>query len=141
LKASAGNDRICETPVRYLDDLVVNNSNSYRTVIKESEEEGIQEILRLVKSSPLEEAWIYLPKKSEWIEIGKNAKKEEKNGEQYRTKAELDGECLKSLMRHQDSLVVYHFHPEVSKVLDDKIRKGYLERNSMSEQEITELRT
>lgn len=50
-------------PTKDISELVANTSTSYRTRIRQSEEEGVREIRGLVKSSPSEEAWAYLPKR------------------------------------------------------------------------------
>ncbi|MBA7689097.1 hypothetical protein ES703_97592 [subsurface metagenome] len=57
-------------PTQYSNELVVNTSNKHKTIIKKNEKQGILDLEKLVQSSPYEEAWVYLPKKQEWIEVG-----------------------------------------------------------------------
>ena len=83
------------------DDLVVNNRNKFKTVIYESEEEGISEMRKLIASSQIEESWAYLPHQEKWIEIGHNEEAEKKINKRYITKAKLDVQFLDELMNEK----------------------------------------
>ena len=96
---------------KYLENLVVNNDSTYRTIVYKNEEEGIEDMLKLVKTSKLEEAWIFLPNWNLWYEIGKTSRNYFKEGTYFST-ISIDGEFRDKLIRENDNLVYYHFHPE-----------------------------
>lgn len=106
-----------------IDNLVVNSRNKFKTVIYESEEEGISEMRKLIASSQMEESWAYLPHQEKWIEIGHNEEAEKKINKRYITKAKLDVQLLDKLMSENNNMVLYHFHPSSCLSLEDKIRK------------------
>jgi hypothetical protein len=94
----------------YVSNLIVNTSKSYKTVVSESELDGIQQIRGLISESPLEESWIYLPKESLWIEIGQDEyiKKNQKGVFQH-------PRTVTDIMKGNDELIFYHFHPQDSR--------------------------
>jgi hypothetical protein len=119
-----------------IDELVVNNRNKFKTVIFESEAEGIPEMRKLIASSQIEESWAYLPHREKWIEIGHNEEAEKKIDKRYITKAELDVQLLNELMSEGHNIVLYHFHPSHSLSLEDKIRKREEGGSPMNDREI-----
>jgi len=121
---------------KVIDDLVVNNRNKFKTVIHESETEGISEMRKLIASSLIEESWAYLPLQKKWIEIGHNEEAEKKIDKRYITKAELDIQLLDKLMNENNNMVLYHFHPSHSLSLEDKIRKLEESGTPMNDKEI-----
>jgi hypothetical protein len=52
--------------------LTVNTDKSIMTLISKDELEGVRDMVQLIFTSRLEEAWIYLPEKKMWIEYGIN---------------------------------------------------------------------
>jgi hypothetical protein len=119
-----------------IDKLVVNNRNKFKTVIYESEEEGISEMRKLIASSQTEESWAYLPHQEKWIEIGHNEEAEKKINKRYITKAKLDVQFLDGLMSVNNNMVLYHFHPSYCLSLEDKIRKREDDGSPMNDNEI-----
>ncbi|MFC1733381.1 hypothetical protein ACFL6I_24030 [candidate division KSB1 bacterium] len=109
-----------------LDDLVVNNSDKKRTMIFKDEHKGIKKMRDLVFSSNLEEAWAYLPDKKRWVEIGRNSTPSHKiidvfGKEAYETSATIDSAHLIKLMKENDSITLYHFHPDNLEVAKEAI--------------------
>ena len=119
-----------------IDNLVVNNRNKFKTVIHESESEGVSEMRNLISSSLIEESWVYLPHQRKWIEIGRNEEAEKKIDKRYITKAKLDVQLLDKLMNENNNMVLYHFHPSHSLSLEDKIRKQEGKNSPMNNKEI-----
>jgi hypothetical protein len=119
-----------------IDELVVNSRNKFKTVILESEAEGISEMRKLIANSQMEESWAYLPHQIKWIEIGHNEEAEKKIDKRYITKAKLDVQLLDELMSEDNNMVLYHFHPSHSLSLEDKIRKRAESGSPMNDKEI-----
>jgi hypothetical protein len=119
-----------------IDNLIVNNRNKFKTVIHESEAEGVSEMRKLIASSLIEESWAYLSHQQKWIEIGRNEEAEKKIDKRYITKAELDIPLLDKLMNENNNMVLYHFHPSHSLSLEDKIRKREKSGTPMDNKEI-----
>ena len=119
-----------------IDELVVNNRNKFKTVIFESEAEGVSEMRKLIASSQIEESWVYLPQRGKWIEIGHNEEAEKKVDKRYITKAKLDVQLLDKLMSDDHNMVLYHFHPSHSLSLEYKIRKREEGGSPMNDGEI-----
>ena len=102
-----------------LENLIVNESNYYRTVVNKSEEEGIKDIKNILENSFLEEAWVFLPKSKKWIEIGEEEKREiiikevdDKNiAYSYSSGANLSGYFINELFEKESNILFYHFHP------------------------------
>ncbi|MCP4265016.1 MAG: hypothetical protein GY777_05480 [Candidatus Brocadiaceae bacterium] len=106
-----------------INELLVNSRNRFKTVIYESEAEGIAEMRKLIASSQIEESWAYIPQHKKWIEIGLNEEAEKKIDNRYITKAKLDVQLLDELMNEGNNMVLYHFHPSHSLSLEDKIKE------------------
>jgi len=121
---------------KVIDELAVNSKNKFKTLIYESEEEGISEIRKLIASSQIEESWVYLPNRKEWIEISHNEEAEKKIDKRYITKAKLDVKFLDKLMSESNNMALYHFHPAHSLSLEDKIRKREKGNSPMNDKEI-----
>ncbi len=121
---------------KVIDNLIVNNRNKFKTVIYESEAEGILEMRKLIANSLMEESWAYLPQQKKWIEIGRNEEAEKKIDKRYITKATLDVQLLDKLMSEDNNMVLYHFHPSHSLSLEDKIRKREKSGLPMNDKEI-----
>ncbi len=121
---------------KIVDELLVNNRNSFKTVIYKSEEEGISEMRKLISSSQIEESWAYLPHLRKWIEIGHNEEAEKKVDKRYITKTLLDIQLLDELMSKNNNMVLYHFHPSYCLSLEDKIKKREEDGLPMNDSEI-----
>ncbi len=121
---------------KVIDDLVVNNKNKFKTVIYESEAEGISEMKKLLANSLIEESWAYLPQHKKWFEIGHNEEAEKKIDKSYITKAVLDIQLLDKLINENNNMVLYHFHPSHSLSLEDKINKREERGTPMNDKEI-----
>ncbi len=102
--------------------LVFNNQKGLVTYIKESEEEGVRDLQRLVKEVPLEEAWVYVPEDKEWWEVGRYSWEEESS-----TQASLNMALLEILAGTSRETVQYHIHPE--KALQSLYAKNHGEDN------------
>jgi hypothetical protein len=101
---------------RCCDKLAVNQTD-VRQIVPQNEEEGIQDMRKLVSSSPLEEAWVYLPKDELWVEIGKKSRPPGMCIEQefrfFQLTTVLDVEFMHDLpSAGYDEIIVYHFHPD-----------------------------
>ncbi len=121
---------------KVINELVVNNRNKFKTVIYESETEGILEMRKLIANSQIEESWVYLPNRKKWIEIGHNEEAEKKIDKRYITKAKLDVQLLDKLMSEDNNMALYHFHPSHSLSLEDKIRRRKKSDSPMNDKEI-----
>ncbi len=121
---------------KVINKLVVNNRNKFKTVIYESETEGILEMRKLITNSQIEESWVYLPNRKKWIEIGHNEEAEKKIDKRYITKAKLDVQLLDKLMSEDNNMALYHFHPSHSLSLEDKIRRREKSGSPMNDKEI-----
>jgi hypothetical protein len=119
-----------------INELVVNNKNQYKTIIYETEEEGISEMRKLIESSQIEESWAYLPHQEKWIEIGYNEEPEKKINENYITKAKLDIQFLDRLMNENNNMILYHFHTSYCLSLEDKIKEREKNGSPMNDNEI-----
>ena len=119
-----------------IDKLVVNNRNKFRTVIYESEAEGIADMRKLITNSQTEESWAFLPNQEKWIEIGYNEEAEKKVDKRYITKAKLDIQLLDELMSKNNNMALYHFHPSHSLSLEEKIKKREEDGLPMNHREI-----
>ena len=101
-----------DRPIRFVDRLGVNTSNSERYVVYgKCENEGVREISTLLKQSKTEEMWAYLPRgqpsgSCQWHEVGRN----EQSGtdEAY---VGVDWAYLEMLMAENSAVHLYHFHP------------------------------
>lgn len=92
---------------REVDELVNNFSSFHRLVVRKSEKGGQEDIRKLVENSIFEEAWMYLPKESLWVDIvGGRVKKS------FGIYTLIyDMEYVDKLFKEHDELVCYHFHP------------------------------
>ena len=70
--------------------------------MRQGEEAGINDLRELTETVGFEEHWVFLPDKNLWIEIGFR----EKLGS-----VEVDHDYLEKIIRENDRLGVYHFHP------------------------------
>jgi len=121
---------------KVIDELVVNNRNKFKTVIYDSEEDGISRMRKLIASSQMEESWAYLPHQEKWIEIGHNEEAERKINKRYITKAKLDVQFLDELMSENNNMTLYHFHPAYCLSLEDKIKKREEDGSPMNDNEV-----
>ncbi|MCP5005315.1 MAG: hypothetical protein GY941_15475 [Planctomycetes bacterium] len=110
--------------------LLVNGDNSYRSIVYKNEKSGIEDLRNLLKSSRMEECWIYLPFKEKWVEVGRGEAPEKKLDNRYVTKVSIDVQFMEGLMAKNSLLVVYHIHPTYTLLLEDKKKerreRGYL---------------
>ncbi|GIU68787.1 MAG: hypothetical protein KatS3mg002_0023 [Candidatus Woesearchaeota archaeon] len=102
-------------PLSYSKTLSVNKDNNERRISLLNELEGISYIRKILSKSEYEEAWIYDPKNSRWIEIGLDETGWIKDSTGYSTKVSLDSLYIDKLMDSLDVLISYHFHPAVIK--------------------------
>lgn len=105
-----------------VNELVVNAENNYRSVVYKSEKRGVVDMRNLLKSSRMEECWIFLPREKKWIEIGRGEAPEKKFDNRYVTKVRLDVRFMERLMAQNSLLVLYHIHPAHSQLLEDKMK-------------------
>lgn len=101
-----------DRPVQLVPRLEINAENAKRFVTHgKCEREGIREIAALLTGSRIEELWAFLPVgpasgACEWHEIGRN----ERSGSDQ-AYVDVDWEYLDALMRVNDRVHLYHFHP------------------------------
>lgn len=101
-----------DRPIRVVERLGVNTSNSQRYIAyRKCENDGVREILELLKQSQTEEMWAFLPQDQassscQWHEVGRN----ERTGtdEAY---VDIDWAYLETLMAGSRAVHLYHFHP------------------------------
>ncbi|MFH1638208.1 MAG: hypothetical protein ABIB71_07310 [Candidatus Woesearchaeota archaeon] len=107
--------RIFSRPLKlkYAESLAEDVNPPHIAAVQQSEKEGIKEIRRLVQESPKEKAWAYLPD-GLWIQ----ASKKPKNGI-----IEADTKTLKKLMKENDEILHYHFHPNNSPEIETVIKE------------------
>lgn len=137
ISASIHENRL-NVPVEYSSRLVVNKINSKRYIVNKGEKEGIKDIGYLVKTSKYEESWAYLPTKKQWVEVGLDecVRLQEsskpffsylsidtlfdmiglntglESAKETSTGLMLDTKNLENLMKENNNLVLYHFHPK-----------------------------
>ena len=89
----------------YSENLCINTNEKKYYVVKKNEEEGIKDIYKINKKGVYEEAWLYLPEKQEWHEIGINS--DESSVEI------LDIRIENILKENKDikEIIFYHNHP------------------------------
>ncbi len=87
--------------------LIANNQKGLVTYIKESEEDGLRDLQRLVKEVPLEEAWVYIPEDKEWWEVGRYSWEEASS-----SLASLNSTLVEILAGTSKEATKYHIHPE-----------------------------
>lgn len=101
-----------ERPVRVVDQLVVNSDNQERLVtLYSGEAEGITRIRELMRSSPVEELWVFLAESGSgeggrWVEIGGTIRSESEL-----SSVGVDWAYLGKLIERYSDINVYHFHP------------------------------
>ena len=131
---------------RCCDKLAVNQTD-VRQIIPQNEEEGIKDMRKLVSSSPLEEAWVYLPKDELWVEIGKESRPPgmciEQESRFFQLTTVLDVEFMHDLpSAGYDEIIVYHFHPDSNfkliKSTTKRLKKRH--RNSVFNKQMYEKR-
>ena len=89
-------------PLRKLESLVVNTDDSYKIYVEQTEEEGREQIRNLSITNSLEDAWVFIPKKNLWYEVGINSKWNE---------ITIDTIFLYEIMQENDEIVLHHPHP------------------------------
>lgn len=95
---------------RNVETLSANSSNIYRQVINKDEKEGLKDLERIAKTGRKEEAFLFIPSKSQWIEIGFN---ETLTGcVNYR-------KDLTQKARENGRIIFYHVHPRSNQGKDD----------------------
>ena len=102
-------------PNQLSDSLQINSENKVRYVTLKSEQDGIKDLKKLVMQSKVEEAWVYLPKITTWIEVGTDEKAEietiTKEGRTYLKEAKVDEAIIWELAKTYAELILYHLHP------------------------------
>ncbi|MDP2946766.1 MAG: hypothetical protein Q8N88_01500 [Nanoarchaeota archaeon] len=111
-------------PLKYVNNLIINNGDSYITYTYKSEEGGIRDMLNLTSSSDLEEAWIYIPEKELWVENGINSRKID-IGSYIINEVFLNLNQILNLSRNYEELHLYHIHPDNINIKNEiKLQKG-----------------
>jgi hypothetical protein len=100
-----------DIPLSCSSHIVVNTENVERKINHLSENDGIYDISKLVRESSYEEAWIFIPKKDLWIEIGYNETGWIEDSLSRSNSVQTDTSYIQKLMKENDELVMYHFHP------------------------------
>lgn len=108
---------------RFLDELVVNTSNSFRTITRKAEEQGINEMRQILEDSFIEEAWVFIPETNEWHEIGfaefyyMHAREIDENtyAPLYQSGTVLAKNTIRELAKKHNALIIYHTHPSPSR--------------------------
>ncbi len=92
------------------DKLSVNTINLDRYITRLDEQEGLKNIRELLTTPSFEEAWMYLPFKKEWHEVGKKEKIYE-DGKRASIDHDINYELR--LMQRNPEVVRYHFHKKI----------------------------
>lgn len=99
------------------DHLYVNTTETHYQV-KKSKEAGEKDLQSIVMTSELEEAWVFNPVDSLWIEIGSS---ESPSSILY------DGRIINHLIQTNKKPIIYHIHPAKSLEIIDKNYKEHSE--------------
>lgn len=101
---------------RTVPNLVVNIDRSYANVVHKGEKEGIRDMRKLVEEPYYEEAWIFLPDESLWIETGFEETRNLLEKGEWLVVSELNAE-LERIFALNKNVVKYHIHlvPAASK--------------------------
>lgn len=118
-----------------LEGLIANAENKYRSIVYKNEKRGVADMRKLLKSSRVEECWVYLPEEEKWVEIGRGETPEKKVDNRYITKVSLDVQFLEELMTENSSLVVYHIHPTYTLLLEENMNERREDGHAMNANE------
>jgi len=115
-----------------LDSLVINTTDTIRTVIQKDESEGIKDLQSIIANAVYEEAWAYTPSDSTWHETGisqliKNRIiRLDDSNELIIVKPEPSASLvrisdhIKTLFKLYDEIVDYHLHPLPDQEIKDE---------------------
>lgn len=100
----------CSKPIIHYNALYVNRQNSNRVVSHMPEEEGIQQMRALAKTTGYEEAWAYVQDNGSFHEIGYSESRKIKPGDREFSVA-IDEAYIHGLARSAKKITLYHLHP------------------------------
>lgn len=103
--------------------LIVNPYNLERYLVQKDFDSGIED-MRALLSGEYEEAWVFLPKHREWVEIGAEESSVMYSRQGVSMNLEVDTEGLESLIYKESDPVFVHIHPS-SKKLKEMYLKMY----------------
>jgi len=104
-----------------INNLILNNSSNYRISVSKNEIKGIKDIRRMLDSHGLEDAWLYLPKKEIWKEVGISSKYYEVYSEGKKIRginAKIDEKYLEKIILENDEIILYHTHTTLNDIND-----------------------
>ena len=99
----------------YASSLKVNTDISKRYLVKKTETEGVEDLRKLVSASTLEDAWLFLPEKSLWVEVGIDERIEVSDIIKFGCR--LDRESVDKYTLENGNVIFYHFHPELKEII------------------------
>ena len=130
-----------------LPNLVVNTDNDFRCITRKDEQSGLEDMFKLSEESPYEEAWVFLPKKNLWIEVGYGEKflitasrTEAGWFKHYESAVALDREKINSLFKENREIHVYHIHTRSKDEVNYFIEAVVRTFGPRTQEEIEELR-
>lgn len=88
---------------RTIENLIINANPKIAMVVNKDEQEGLKDLKNLASTSEIEEAWCYLPKKKQWIEIGI---------EETNSSLEANIPLKEDIIQENDDIIFYHLHPK-----------------------------
>ena len=103
---SPSNRRLQRTEMQS-DNLLLNRDNQIYFATNKNEEQGINNIKRIIDNSKYEELWLYLPEKQKWYEIGINSYIDEEGSKVENTKNDIKKILEKEKIKE---LIFYHNH-------------------------------
>jgi hypothetical protein len=124
----------CGRPIRALDHLVVNTGNDYRAVVNATEEEGVQDIRRLLAST-FSEYWAYSD--GRWFEVGKDEVVHREGDKIVGMAVDYDAPYVDRLLHMNDHVTFYTLRPSRPEMVDARIGK---ELRTLTEEQLTGLR-
>jgi hypothetical protein len=95
----------------FVDSLIVNTDPNIITKTKKTEAEGVKDYRRLVQTSTMEEAHVYLPEDTLWVEIMDEHTLHYDKGIIDEIGGLIRKEYLYELMKNHNKMNFYHFHP------------------------------
>jgi len=90
--------------------LLLNRDDQIYFVTNKNEEQGINDIKKIINNSNYEEAWVYLPEKQKWFEVGFDSYTLSKK---FAMVSSNKNDINKILEKNKDikELIFYHNHP------------------------------
>ncbi|MFH1401342.1 MAG: hypothetical protein ABIH41_07540 [Nanoarchaeota archaeon] len=101
------------------------------------EESGVDNLWRIAQRDSLEESWAYIPRAKAWIETGMFSVPYILINDSTKAAGSAENEALvKHLMAQNDSLTLYHVHPDFRSKVRDYLSSLLSEKHSANREQI-----